>query len=312
MVFSQPDIQANLKYLDSVEYVLRAKWCNNILTYENDYKAKQIKKEKTIVYFLNYAYSVNVDRTDVLDGLLKMKDIRIGKIENQNGLITINTIILNSSYLHVELRIESIDNLIFRKKLSLTTTTSGSCDVSRDRVLDLRLLKKIFINDFHHRFEISSNRELFVNEFIDSNLLLVEKKHQGYKVSLPSEKNPAWLNELLSGQYDNDSACCYKFNKADKRFVKLISNGQIDIINDLLFSPNNFYAINAMEALIFLSKENKIRIDESTQVKIDSIKQNHFSITAQFTYDLFKTFNGYLEMGVVDQDIVNKYQDPFR
>ena len=61
--------------------------------------------------------------------------------------------------------------------------------------------------------------------------------------------------------------------------MKLIINDQTILIKDLLFSPNNFYAINAMEALIFPSSEMKIIIDDKSQKRIDSLKQNDFHIT---------------------------------
>jgi len=148
-------------------------------------------------------------------------------------------------------------------------------------------------------------------DFNESNLRLALQNYPDYKFGPCSKdfENEEWINRICYNQYNSDSSCCYSYIKANKDYIDLINNMKINIINDLLYSPNYIYSINAMEAIIYLNSINKITIDDAMKTRMESIKKAKYVITIQKSSDLYSTVNGYNELNTSDENVIKKYRN---
>lgn len=304
--------ERNYRYVDSVEQSVKHYMCKDLLTYPDKYEKKKIKNDMRIVGVLNNIFQrdFSVSRLDMELG--KVQKPKVSRNETMNGLIRVISIIANGSYVRAELKLECIDDFIIRKKCLLFSTSNGKCSELGYRTLDFNLLKKHFIKELDFLIKISDNTHLVATDFNGDNVKIASDKHREFKFNFPGSSNEEWVNKILYNQYNSDSSCCYSFSKADRDFVDLIKNGKIEVIRDLLYSPNYFYSVQAMEALIYLASMNKIVIDDSMRKRMEIVKQSDYAIRAQKTDDLFATVSGYKALSVTDMQVIQKYQSSLR
>ena len=301
----------NLKYIDSVEQEMKIHLCNDKIYYPAKYNKKGIKSDKEIIYFLNKIFKEEFTPSTFENELSKLKRTRKSKEEKINGLLKANHLILNGNYLRVEGRIEFIDNVIHRIFFTLSTKTNGRCGESNFRVLDFKLLKECFLRDIDFNI-FYKNTVIELAKFYPDKIAAAAKNYTDYSFNTPEINKSGAINDILLNQYNSDSSCCYSFLKANKDFVKLIEDNRIDIIKSLLFSPNYFYSLNAMEAVIYLNSINKIAIDNKMKEKIDAIKNATFQVTIQRSEDSFMTVKGYKEINTTDEAVITKIKNSLK
>ena len=239
--------------------------------------------------------------------LQKIKSIRISKEQKVNGLIKVVHLILNGNYLRVEAKLELIDSNTFRKSCVLSTSTNGRCGHAKFRIFDFKLLKECLIPDM--TFKISFRNNLIESgKFIKRSLILSSKNHSDYKFNIPVADRLDFVDRIFLNQYNSDSSCCYSYLQAHRDFVTLVKSDNTDVIKNLLYSPNYFYSIQAMEAILYLNSINKIVIDDSMKERMRFIKQSDCPLTIQKTEDLFMTVGGYKEIKTTDEAVIKKYQ----
>jgi hypothetical protein len=298
----------NLKYIDSVEKEIKIHLCNDKIAYPIKYNKKGIKSDKEIIYFLNKMFKEDFTPIAFDNELSKLKKSRKSNEEKVNGLLRVNHLILNGNYLRVEARIEFIDNVIHRKYFTLSTTTNGRCGESNFRVLDFKLLKEYFLRDIDFNI-FYKNTLIESTKFSVNKIEVAAKKYTDYSFNIPEINKSDIISNILLNQYNSDSSCCYSFLKANKIFVKLIKEDKVDIIRSLLFSPNYFYSINAMEVIMYLNSINKITIDDKMKEKINAIKNGTYQLTIQRSEDSFMTVKGYKEIKTTDEAVIMKIKN---
>lgn len=299
----------NKNYLDSVEFSQKLNFCNKVISYPDRYSKKEVNIDASVIYLLNDISQDSYTETALNISVKRQKKIRISKVEKYNGLIKVIEVIINGRNLRAEATIESINGFIYRKFFSLSTNTNGRCGSSAFRILDFKLLRNFYLGKIDFLINYSYNTLTWVNLNINQ-LEVSEKKYVDYKFNIPkAQDKDNWLQVIFSNQYNSDSSCCYSYIKGNKTFIELIKAERIDLIKDMLYSPNYFYAVNAMEAIIYLSSINKITLDEPMRKKIESIKKGTYPITIRKTEDLFTTVNGYNEINTSDNAVIKKYRD---
>lgn len=137
-------------------------------------------------------------------------------------------------------------------------------------------------------------------------------KYKNYIFNVPCGENEAAVNKIIMNQYNNDSSGYYSYLKANDAFVLLIKIGKIDIIKSLIYSPNYFYSVNAMEALIYLSAVNKIPIDKALKRKIEEVRGRTYEIIVKKGDDVFSHVNGYSDINMAENKIIAKNQNALR
>lgn len=301
--------ERNYKYIDSAEQNLKQYACNDLLTYPAKYGKKKIKNDTKLVRVLNNIFQKDFNLRQLDVELSKAQKLKISRNEKMNGLLRVVTIIFNASYVRAELKLECIDDFIVRKKCLLFSTSNGKCGELGYRTLDFNFLKKYILSELNFLIKISDNTHLVAVDFDENNLVIASEKHKDFKFNIPDADTEGWVNKILYNQYNSDSSCCYSFSKAEKSFVDLIKNEKIKVIKDLLYSPNYYYSVQAMEALLYLGSVNKVNIDASMRKRMEIIKQSDFDITAKKSDDLFETVRGYKALLVSDEQVLRKYKN---
>lgn len=300
------NVDRNLKYVDSVTEDLRNNFCNKIFTYPDNVKIDRAKKEKFFITFLNQIFNKEfTDKEFELD-ILKIKKAKVYKVVKQNGLIKTYEIVINGNYLRVELDLDFIDGIAYRKRCLLNTTSKARCGESAIRFVDFKLFKEAFLKEIDFPvffFDNAIAGEAFALDVIQR----ASFRNTNYRFSIPVLGDTSKLNKILGNQYKQGDACCYNYTTPPADFVTLIEKDAVDVVKNLIFSPNYFYSINAMEAFIYLNSINKVQIDELIAERIKIIKGEVFEITIQKTNDLYSVVEGYKGIKTSDDAVVQKY-----
>lgn len=301
---------ANARHLDSVEQVIANFICNDSLVYPAGYKKKLQEKDLPVIELLNSFFDSTFEANQVSNKLEKIRYAKVSKTETEIGLIRVIHININGTYLHADVTLESIGNSVIRKNSILSSNTNGRCGLHGNRTPDFKLFKTFVIPNLQFLVTVRDYSEITATIFLQKNLVKVAEVYKSYRFNIPSDngKKDDWISKILYNQYNSDSACCYSYLRAPKDFVELIKNGQLALINDLLYSPNYLFAVNAMEAMIYLANENKLVINDSIRTKMELLKLEKSTITVQRTYDSYATYEGYKELKISNQQIIQKYR----
>jgi hypothetical protein len=298
-------VNRNLVYIDSIEGSIKAYMCGGDLIYPSKYDAKSIENDLSIVQMLNVDFDTNISVPQFYDELDKIKCYRVYRNDTRNGLITAVKVKISGTYLQVELTFEYIDNYFIRKKIILKTISSGKCVLISWRFPDFNVLRHVFLKKINFPIKYSDNQYIIANMLIEENIKIASNHYKTYKfLTSATEK---WVNNLLLNQYNTDSSCCYCYTKANSDFTNLIINDKVDLIKDLLYSPNYFYSINAMEALLYLATVHKVEITEGIRQKMDSLCADTSIITVRESEDMFSTVEGYRALKTSNSQIIQNY-----
>ncbi len=295
----------NEKYLDSTEESLRIHFCNKTITYPMDYRSKNIKNDLEIINTLNTIYSQTFYDSLQYEKLKRSKIIRFNKEDIKNGLINVINIVVNGEYIRVEITLEMIDNSIYRTLISINSNSFGGCGYYKSRVFDFNLLRLYFLKRILFPLEFRNKRVVY--EMLNiSNLQASSRRNEKYKFGLEHINSDDWIGRICKSQFNNDSLVFYSYDSESKDFIKLIKEERVDILKDLLYSPNYNYSVHALEAIIYLTQVGKMKIDDEMKDRIKLIKEDNNTIFIRKTDDLFSAVDGYNQLNVTDQEVVKK------
>jgi hypothetical protein len=301
----------NLRRIDSVEKSLKTNFCHSDIIYKDNFNKKYLKNDLAIFEFLNKVFKddIRINQLEVLQK--KIKNTRVGKLEKKNGLINNLKLILNGNYLRADISLDFIDSIILNRSCLISFTTNGICNKENFKVLDFRYLKDIVTPNIG--FTINIRDIDVVSEKVEiQNIESMAKKYSDYNFNVPSIGNPDWLNQFLLNQYIGETKNYYSLENANKNFVKLVKENRTDVVKSLLYSPNYFYSINAMESLMYLNSINKITIDDRMKIQINKIKESDYLLTIQKSGDSFGTVKGYKALGTSEEGVIKKLQKSFK
>ena len=280
--------------------------CEGDLIWPKKYKRSAIRADRSIVSFIN-SVSVNSGTENDIDRhLKKLSKKRFSIEQSSNGLIKSKDVRINGKYLKANLRMELINSQIVRSKIVLSSSIHPTCPGYSIWMVDYKLLKDFFLKDINRLFLIGYEQMTSDTIFL-SNLNSLATKFPDYKFNIPSLEIVNSMNNLFVSQYQTDSFYLYSKTKPPEDFVELIKENKISIIKDLLYSPNYFVSINAMEALIYLSSVSKIQLSPDLIEKINQLKNATFGIMTQSTPDVFVSRQGYKDLRIKDEDVIKKY-----
>lgn len=282
----------------------KANICEGVINFPSKYKPSKVKSDAFITSFVN---SIDNKFTDN-DSDMQLKKIgkKILVKESLNGLIKIKNILLKGNYLRANIVIEFIDNVTVRSKVTLTTVTHAKCGEYGNLMMDFKLVSDFFLQDAKMLFGVKYD-EMVADTIYSDNLALLAVNRKDYKFNIPGTDSESWVNDVFIKQYQADSSGSYNYSKAPKDFVKLIKENKISVVKDLLFSPNYFVSVNAMEALLYLSSVNKVQLTKDLNDRIAEIKKQPFIILQQGAPDVFYNREGYKDLQMTDERVIKKY-----
>jgi hypothetical protein len=305
---------ANARYLDSVEKVIKNYLCNDSLVYPAGYKKNLLKKDLPVIEVLNSFFDSTFEADRVSEKLNRIRYAKVRKTETQIGLIKVIHIIIDGPYWDAYVTLDCIGNIVIRKNILLSSNTISRCGLHGNRITDFKLFKTFLIPKLQFLIRVRDYSDIIATSFLQKNLVKAAEIHNDYRFNLPSDiaRKDDWINNILYNQYNSDSAYCYSYLQAPKDFVALIRNGQLALISDLLYSPNYLYAVNAMEAMVYLANENKLVIKDSMRTKMELLKLARSTITVQRTYDSYATYEGYKYLNMTSEQVIRKYRNGIR
>jgi hypothetical protein len=279
--------------------------CDQGIKFPASYKASKIRSDLRIMSFINSQFNNKSIKPGIEKEISKVRNKKISIVKSVNGLIEANDITILGEYLWANVKLDFIDNFLVRSKVLLRTTTHGRCG-SHTHLLDFKVVREYFIKDAKILFHIGYD-EMTSDTIYSGNLALLAEQRKDYKFSIPGSSTEGWINEIFTKQYYTDSAGAYNYAIAPRYYIKLIKENKIAEVTDLLFSPNYITSVNAMEALLYLSSVNKVRLTKQLNDKMVEIKNDSFIIMQQGSSDVYYRRNGYKELRTTDERVIKKY-----
>ncbi len=295
----------NIKKIDSIEEYLLKDFCHSNIIYNKSYKKKYLLKDLLIFDLLNNIFNNNMQMSKLMS---LTKKVKLTKVENKNGLVNNLQIIINGNYLNANIALSFIDSSIINIICSISFTSNGICSKENFKILDFYYLKNLVAKNIKFPIQIR-DIDIVAKKFDTSILKSISNNYPLINFNLPSSKNPDWLNTFFLNQYSNNSKNYYSNEYGDTSIIKLIKENKSDVLKSLIYSPNYFYSINAMEAIVYLGSINKIIIDDNLKNMIILIRKNTFQVTIQHTEDSFITVKGYNEIANSDEAIIRKIRN---
>lgn len=279
--------------------------CEEGMVFPAKYKASKIKLDLTVMSFINSLFNSGTIKPDVEKEITKVRKKSMRLTESVNGLIESDDITILGRYLWVSINLDFIDSNLVRSKVTMRTTTDGSCG-SYGHLLDFKVIRDFFIKDAKMLFSVGYD-EMTSDTVYTENLVSLAGKRKDYKFSIPGSGTEGWINEIFTKQYQTDETGAYNYYRAPKDFVRLIKENKMEIIKDLLFSPSYTTSINAMESLIYLSSANRVQLTAELNDRITQIKNGAFIIIQQGSPDVFYKREGYRALNTTDERVIKKY-----
>lgn len=273
--------------------------CENII-YPSSYKRRFEKWDRKFVREIE----VMMDHTFEYLKQAKLNKFLKNEIIHYNGIIKIARRLYSIGNLKVKYLVESIGGYVTRKQLKIETRTSIRCDGFRTidfNYLDLLDLDTLNITWSANQFEIEKD-SIYLE-----NINQLTGLYPDFQFRLPFDDSTGITTSAWINQYRASEACCYEISKPPKEFKVLTSETNIEVLKALLFSPNYFYSLNAMEALVYLNLLRKVELTDSETAKINEIKNKDHFIINQVSSDVFARLGSYKELNMTDEKIIEKY-----
>lgn len=280
--------------------------CQDVIIYPSKHKKQKTRSDHFVISYINNLSGGVVTETSADSLLAKLSKQKFSVKQFTNGLIKVKDISLNGNYLKAGLRLEFIDNILVRRKINLTTSTHAKCGMYDNSIMDFKLVKDVFIKEAKVLFTVAYE-EIVSDTLYLTNLELLANKHREFRFNIPGTSPTTWIDDIFTKQYKAEQSCCYSALKASDDFMRLIKEEKYQTIMDLLYSPNYFTSVNAMEALIYLSSINKVELTSGIKDRITSLKSASFKITKQMAPDAFYNIDGYSSLGMTDEKVIIKY-----
>jgi hypothetical protein len=298
-------VEENIRRIDAAEKNVKIDFCNGDILYKNNFNKLYLKNDLSSLSFINDIFTNDKPINKLLLYKKKIKGVKISIVEKSSGILNNIQIYIGGTYIYASVSFDFIDSIIINKECKLSFVTNGICKNDQSRTLDFNFLKKNVARNIDFLIKIRDRDVISKKNEID-NVNFISKNYPNYSFNLPILNNKSWFNDFLRDQFISSEYNYYSREKADLNFIKLIMEDSIDLIKSLLYSPNYFYAVNAMETIIYLNSINRIVIDDKMKEKIEAIKNSPYKITIQHTPDYFGTVNGYGEIKMTDKAVIQK------
>lgn len=301
----------NVRYVDSIKQVVDSVICKKGLSYPSTHNTSEIGKVRSIIHAVNFFLNHDLSEGRIDSVVATLRAVKTKKSAARNGLVHLLTIDLSTEYLHSKLAFDFLGDILVCRKFTLHPYTRVRCAKYGWDYPDFWLLDTLYARQIDYPIRLIDWEDLLLDKLDTASLRWASQLYTNYRFGL-GYFIPAVAGDQVGGflrsQYDPDSSCCYSQDVADRRFVQLIRDGRMDVIRDVLFSPNYFFAINAMEAMVYLSETGKMTVSDAERARMELLKSDTSQIVMDHS-DVRYILRGYKELGqVTPQTVVAKYK----
>ncbi|WP_430896510.1 MULTISPECIES: hypothetical protein [unclassified Paraflavitalea] len=297
----------NIHQVDSIKRITFFN-CSGIVQIDSGDTILVSSLDKKLFEVCNYFGTADFSLSDFL--MLLNKKIgfkKVGTLKATNGLLVFNEFRITGNKLKLDIRVTSIDETVVWKSLAIEARSLGFCNGQKVYLPNYSLLEKL-TSGMKTMYRVHNGEGLFQEYFRIDNCNVLNDKYKNYNFYHKGSDSNLFDSLITVKQYIKDSSCCYLFDKPEKFVEDLIVNKKIDYLNSLLFSPNYFYAVCSMEALLFLEHVNKVKLSELERLRIAEIKSLDSKIIIQKSFDNFSTVEGYGKINLSISRIKYKYR----
>lgn len=209
-----------------------------------------------------------------------------------------------------------INGVCLYNSMELSTTSGALCLDSATKTqyevnsIDFVYLKKYVLPIADFPLEIFESSTVVnstcSHHAIDPKLLDSLKKHEpGYK----------WFSSCLKTSLDTSwyikaiwaNSLGYGHSFVDPGIAYFVKKQEMDVLCDLLFSPNHTTALNAMEGLEYLSRNKGIRLSQKISYQIKNLKEKQVEGYLFSPYQNLSNVKTYGELRVKAEEIDFKF-----
>lgn len=272
----------NLAYVDSVRQVVEKYMCQ-VPQYPDHYDSAQILEAESLIKDLNLLTADGVTERLVHLAFNPKRYTKIQLDTASNGLSRIVSIHIYQEYDYTELQLMYVDSFLISMRISLTTIPRLSCYHDNGGFSDFHLLNNVYARELNFPLWLVDMKKLVLRLTKRNNLQKIVVRFPAVNLfaNYLVDSGNTFAGRFISNMYNPDSNCCYSFERPEKHLVRLIQEGRYDLIRDIVFGPNYLYAINAMEALLYLQSKGKVTIDERTNQHINELKNAIYPVSLE-------------------------------
>jgi len=306
--------EKNIVYIDSFRHVIETAFCQGDSIHPKVYDRREINKVLSILNIIDFLSKGKLTTVEVDSAFSKIKFGAVYKSNDCNGLLQTVEAKVTVKYLSANVKFVYIDNLLISIKIVLTPHTLIRCDKYGGTLLDFNVLRDIYARNINSLIRIVDMSYILIKKLDLDNLVKASNFHKDYQFfsEYLSNSGKDWTNNLFLKIYDPDSSCCYSYSKGQEDMIRLIRERRYDLIRDMAFSPNYFYAVNAMEGIIYLVALRKLQIDDRLKDRIERIKNDSCKLFVKRSPDVLGPVNGYKAINSSDEAVVRKYESSLR
>jgi len=310
-LYAQNNVQEYNRHIaDSAETWDKGFCDDSLLHYPASYDKKKLENDASLLVWLDRLLDTStISIKKVRQQMSGVRSFRQDLKSFSLGLINVTEISLAGNYLRMEVSIGHIGDTIFRKGLVLTISKHVRCGKYGNYVLDYQLLKDFVIPRTSFPFRIRDHELILFGQLLKGSIVAAAQRYPDYNFNLSAfgHRPQEPLDQFLQNQYIVDSGCNYHYDIPDKNFLQLISDSRTDVIVSLLFSPNYYYSVNAMESLLYLQQQKRYNIDQVVKKRIDVIRNDTVSRLVTRSSDVVIYRDGYRSLQTTDEQAIRKY-----
>jgi hypothetical protein len=255
---------------------------------------------------LNSVFAEGIGEADV-QGILKGLGERQHTDTTEVGLMHEVVYTMYDHYLGVKLHFTFLDGRILARRFEIGPQTLRRCKDRSQSFPDMEYLARVYapILDFPLRY---NPWDCFFSERLSPDAIRrTAIAHPDYRFDLPGNSLSAAVNQMLAGQYFLTQWDHLHEEYPSSEFVDLVRAGDTHTLIGLLYSPNYFYAVSAMQSLVFLDTRGKIQLSPEISQQIGRVRNAHFQICFQRS-DVLYTHDSYSEIKLKDDWFIRQFE----
>ncbi len=275
------------------------------LLYPAHYSKEATRKTLSVIAAANRLFDTALTTVQVPAILKDIKKDYFKLDTISAGLMQVISIFIRvDDYLKAELFLYCIDDRVISKVYKLTPENKVWTSVKHMYGQDFKYARETYVPIMS--FPITT---IYLPEYIyaaqvsSANLSRAALAHPDYRFNLPPVA--ARRTDPLFCQY-TDHKMTYSLKKLIPGYDSLVLAKDTTALTTLLYSPNYVFAIEAMEALIYLSKKTGITLSSATLQKIETVRSASYPFKAAGG-DVSYPQEGYASLKITDQQVIDKY-----
>ena len=303
-------VQAHNAYImDSLQMEVLTVWCQGKIDSPQTYNHRKTRQLTDLLQTMSTLYDDSLTRNTLA---ARLKRFREGNISvdtvNLGGLSIITVYVELERYLRAKLQFSCIGDYVVAQRYELQPVTLTWCSDHAIGFFDFNFCRAVYAENISFPLRYTRNDYFYSVRLSPVNRRAAAADWPQYALylSLDSTGDPH-TDRLLAESYFVWNWDTYRDDRPDHRFLELARSANKSVLTGMLYSPNYYYAVNAMEALIYLAASQQLTLDADVLRRIDQLKNATSPIRSQHS-DVVYRRNGYADLKISDEQVIAKYR----